>query len=363
MKMIWLLIDRVDKADDNAEFFYRWLKKNKPEVKLYFGLSSKSPDWQRLSNEGFNLIDFEIKALTKRADVLRTITHILVSNPIKLLMVIAPQAAKIFLQHGITNRRAYASVKYIKQIMSWADCILATSEKEKELLNTEPYSIPTRKICVTGFPRHDSLIQKSLSTSKKYICIQPHWAMYLKDPDNELLNSQYFQGWKALLQSKELKQYITETGNEVVLRLHPCSYKYEQEWLNILPDYIHYIDKNVPFQTTFAESKLYVSDYSSNMFEVGIIDTPCIYYRPDAEYVRTTKAGDFEKNILGVIGPSTYTVQEFINTLRFYTQNNFQLEEQYEKVRNDIFPYKLDEHNCERCFEAIIQFYPHFTWR
>lgn len=44
MQIVCLLIDRIDKADDNAEFLYRWLRANKPEVKLYFGLQKSAAD-------------------------------------------------------------------------------------------------------------------------------------------------------------------------------------------------------------------------------------------------------------------------------------------------------------------------------
>lgn len=122
-----------------------------------------------------------------------------------------------------------------------------------------------------------------------------------------------------------------------------------------MPPYIKYIDRTESFQKTFAESLLYVSDYSSNMFEVGIIDTPCIYYRPDAEYIRKhTTAGDFEKGILGIIGPATYNITQFISVLKLYTVNNFRPDPGYQATRNLLFPYKLNMQNCERVYNQLI---------
>lgn len=353
MQLVCLLIDRVDKADDNAEFFYHWLKINKPEVRVYFGLERTAEDWDRLEKENFNLID--LNNLTHYKELLKEVTHILVSNPVKKIKDIAPNAVRIFLQHGITNRRAKASADYVNDCGKWADYVLATSEAEKTLLTTDPYKLKKEQVFVTGFPRHDSLCKKALQTPKKYICLQPHWAMYLTDPDKQLLSSEYFKGWKKLLNSPELKQYSQRTGIKIAFRLHPCSYKYEREWLAILPSYIKYIDKNESFQQTFVESLVYVSDYSSNMFEVGIIDTPCIYYRPDAEFIRThTNAGDFEKGILGVIGPSTYAVDQFMGQLYKCTQNHFNADSRYQQTRALVFPYKLDTKNCERVYNLII---------
>lgn len=92
-------------------------------------------------------------------------------------------------------------------------------------MTTAPYTADKNRVAVTGFPRHDSLCAKAQVTRKKYICFQPHWAMYLKD--EQVLSSIYFNEWAALLRSKELKEYCEQTGIKLAFRLHPCSYKFE----------------------------------------------------------------------------------------------------------------------------------------
>ncbi len=355
MKLVFLLIDRFNRADDNAEFFYKWLAKNRPDIEIHFGLSRKSADWPRLECDGVRLLDLDSGAIY--SDKMKTITHIFVSNPDDKIKKLAPQAVRVFLQHGITNRRAKASADYIKDCLKWADYMLATSEAERELLATAPYSIDRKKILVTGFPRHDALCNKAKVTGKKYICFQPHWAMYL-DPKANLLTSDYFIGWTNLLASPQLKDLCDKYNVKAAFRLHPCSFPLEKHWLKKLPDYIKYIDKTESFQKTFAESLLYVSDYSSNMFEVGLINTPCIYYRPDAEYVRKcTTAGDFEKNILGIIGPTTYTVDQFIEKLADAIKNNFSIQDEYKTTRAKLFPYMLDTNNCSRVLNTVLSLY------
>ena len=49
-KEIWLISDRVNKADDNGEHFFKYMIENHPEVKTYFILTKDSPDYQRLSS-------------------------------------------------------------------------------------------------------------------------------------------------------------------------------------------------------------------------------------------------------------------------------------------------------------------------
>ena len=55
--MKFVLFDRVRKAGDNAEYFYRYLKQSHPELELRYILDSTSSDWQRLTKDKFNLVD------------------------------------------------------------------------------------------------------------------------------------------------------------------------------------------------------------------------------------------------------------------------------------------------------------------
>lgn len=67
----WLLMDRETKADDNAEHFYRYMMQNHPEQTCYFVLNRTAPDWNRLKQEGFNLIEFggsEYKRRLRKAE-------------------------------------------------------------------------------------------------------------------------------------------------------------------------------------------------------------------------------------------------------------------------------------------------------
>src|SRR5690606_36421244 len=56
---LWVLVDRADKADDNAEHLYRYLQHNpQAGVRTVFVLEPSSPDWGRLQAAGFDLVAF-----------------------------------------------------------------------------------------------------------------------------------------------------------------------------------------------------------------------------------------------------------------------------------------------------------------
>ena len=54
----WLLVDKDVNADDNAEHFYRHIMQNYPYQKIFFALRRDSKDWDRLEQEGFNLVEW-----------------------------------------------------------------------------------------------------------------------------------------------------------------------------------------------------------------------------------------------------------------------------------------------------------------
>ena len=49
-KRIWLFMDKIESADDNAEHLYRHSIAKDDGIKKYFTVDSKSPDFKRLEN-------------------------------------------------------------------------------------------------------------------------------------------------------------------------------------------------------------------------------------------------------------------------------------------------------------------------
>ena len=54
----WVFMDRDTEADDNAEHLYRYVRANHPDINAFFVLRREAPDWRRLEEEGFRLLEF-----------------------------------------------------------------------------------------------------------------------------------------------------------------------------------------------------------------------------------------------------------------------------------------------------------------
>ncbi|WP_176142666.1 CDP-glycerol glycerophosphotransferase family protein, partial [Salmonella enterica] len=51
-KRVWLFMDRINKADDNAEALFEYAMQQNDGIKKYFIISKDSPDYNRLKKIG-----------------------------------------------------------------------------------------------------------------------------------------------------------------------------------------------------------------------------------------------------------------------------------------------------------------------
>ena len=101
----WLLMDRETKADDNAEHFYRYMMRHHPEQTCYFVLNKTAPDWDRLKQEGFKLVEFggsEYEHHLRKAE--KIISSHLEKHINNYFGDLYEHSKKfVFLQHGVTQ--------------------------------------------------------------------------------------------------------------------------------------------------------------------------------------------------------------------------------------------------------------------
>ena len=366
-KLKFIIIDRLTRARDNGEYFYRYLKENHPEIEILFGLHPESADWERLKNEGFNLVD-----LANKDEIIKQCSdcsHFLFSESNlgynQVANIINKQEVIfIYLNHGCffaRGNRCYPVGRF--------DYMICGNRKEYEsvIYNAEQEGLTTKKYLLTGLPRMDEQVKKyKESTNKKIVIIQPWWRNNLTGWQvveninkidlkalTKLENSDFVKGYNNLLNSAEFKKICEENNLRVMFKRHPVMENIPGVF-NV-PSWI--IDEpQESFIDIFAETKIYITDYSSNAFETANLGIPCIYFEPDYENLtihcnRPEWAWDVKTEGLG---PVAFSVPEFITKLKALINNNYKLEEKYIKRRNSQIAFFLDENNCKRCLEAIL---------
>jgi len=361
----WFFIDSDFKADDNAEHLYRYVLNN-TEMKaenLYFGLNSDSHDWNRLLDEGFNLVDM------KKDDCISYMHNsdkIISSNATDYIMNFDGKDSLVnkqfvFLQHGVIHNDLSKWLKSKK-----IDLFLTTTYGEymSIIADNSNYFFTDKEVKLIGQPRYDSLLANN--NPKKQILIMPTWR---KDIVGKLLNgrtsvrelnpdfmdTEYAYKWQSLLSNPELEKLAKYYNYEIVYFPHANVQAYTD--LFDIPEYISVITHETgSIQALFQQSALMITDYSSVVFEMAYLNKQVIYYQFDEvdflSGAHTSKPSYFDYRDHG-FGP---VVTEESNVLmeleKVLINDGIPLEPYASRIKN-TFAYH-DTSNSQRAYEAII---------
>ena len=364
---VWLLSDRVNMADDNAEHLFRYLIENKIKgVKPYYVLNKKSKDFERIKRIG-PVVDnnsFKYKILFHNAKYIISshaesyITNIYgKNNPYYRDLF---KFKYVFLQHGITQ----ADISpWLNPNTAHIDMFVSAVQSEYNALKNLGYADDV--VQLTGFTRYDGLVRKSNEYHKnKTIFLSFTWRSKLvnkinKNTGERLYNpnfkkSDYYKWLNGLLNSKKLFKVLEENGYTIRLIPHPNLIAQLKDF-KINNKYIEVIDSEINYQKEFCENSILVTDRSSIFFDFAYLKKPIIYYQPDNEDFYSNQIYDkgyFDYEEDG-FGPVTYTENEFIDSLDKILKNDCQLEEKYNKRIEEFFTYN-DSDNCKRVYNKIM---------
>ena len=295
----WLYMDRHDSAGDNAEPLYRYARTHAPSVRHIFVLERSCPDWERLAQDGFVLLDPTGPGFNAAWSGAETILLSDIGDPlIKGRLTgegIGPDQRLVFLQHGVTMRDMWRWFNGAR-----LDVVVCATDAEQAGLTADhtSYTLTDREVWRTGFPRHDHLYSL-LGRERDSILLAPTWDPEVSralesDPDAVGLLSALYRPWL------ELAAGLTQAGHRTVLFAHPKLVPHAPEWFGAL---------GVPAVTgrdlpeTLARSWAVVSDRSSVLDEgmiagcVGIVWDP--RGRPDTDRYRS------RHEAIGAIGVDT----------------------------------------------------------
>lgn len=361
----WILMDADMRADDNAEHLYRYLMKEGAAKNTYFVLERSSKDWQRLEQEGFQMLEMRsedhIVAQFNASLLVSSHADHYVSWPVEphLFRDLAKWKI-IFLQHGIIKDDLSEWLNY-KEL----DVFVTSSKAEYDSIAgpTSPYKYTPKEVQLTGLPRHDALLTLAKATTPDAILIMPTWRRYLTDetkrngnarkPVEDFLQSDFAKQWSAVLTSEKLRDAANKHGKEIVFAPHPNMAMYLGD-LNV-PQWVTSIDvrNGANYQSLMARCAVMVTDYSSLAFEAAYIERSVTYFQFDAEQFfsgkHVYKHGYFRYEDDGV-GPVCTTLDEIIDAICDTLENGPQ--EIYQNRASNFCEYR-DGKCCQRMHEVM----------
>lgn len=362
----WVFMDRDTQAQDNAEHLYRWVRANRPEINAWFVLRPSSSDWKRLADEGFRLVAFgslRHMALLRNADHLLSshIDHYVVHPWNKRIYGREPWSYT-FLQHGVTK----------DDISRWLtgkpiDMLVAAAPEELAAFTHDgtPYVLTDREVKLTGFPRHDALLAKSIDQAdeKDLIIAMPTWREYLmgatsgRGNDRDLVEgfhaSTYVTEWAAFLNDPELRAFATSHGLRLAFMPHPNLEAHIASFH--LPSDVEVLTyQGADVQEVIARAAVLVTDYSSLAFEAAYIETPVTYFQFDSDEffsLHPHRPGYFDYGANG-FGPVAATATAAAASVIAQLDGNHEEAALYAERARRFF-LQRDGRNCERTFNAV----------
>lgn len=364
-KPIWLISDRVNRADDNGEAFFKYLNQfHKKEINSYFIIKKGTKDHERMKQYGkvldldsmkFRLYQLmaEYTASSQTDQIFRSAFRIRESY-----CDLVGNMKFIFLQHGVIVADLTRWLKRRNQ--QFSGFIVSTEEEYKNILKRN-YEYTQDEVWLTGLSRFDYLEDRA----EKIITILPSWRRYLaikQNPNTGIWNlvddfssSEYATFYRNLMQNSKLCKRAKELGYIVQFKIHPSFYGKEDAFA--FDKNVKIVSEDVSYKEIYEKSSLLITDYSSSIFDFIYLKKPIIYCQFDYKEFfagnHIYEDGGFNYETEGY-GEVEYTLEATVDRIIEYMENDCKLKPIYEERMTRVFPYH-DKNNCQRIYEKMIE--------
>ena len=369
IKKIWLFADRINVADENAEFLFNYITQQPhPGIRLYYALSGASPDVQRMSASvrGGKVVRYDsawYRFLFLICDVLvtsQTTGFILQPTGIRHDYYTDLVPPYVYLQHGVMEKDLSSSQNKIAQNLR----IFVTSAfSEYRSLLEYPYGYGEREAKLTGLARHD-LILPHMDHRGKRVIIAPTWRHNLSTRVDQKKGgrsynpyfkaSEFYQFYNGLMNDPVLLSAMREKGYTGVFKPHPFlivqSVDFEEN------DVFKVDLGSLSYEQQFEDCGLLITDYSSIAMEYAYAKCPVIYTQFDRETFygnHTYEKGFFDYETDG-FGPVCYDYETTRAAIIKAIEENCIMTDEYLERREKFFAF-FDGKNRERIYQEILK--------
>lgn len=358
-KVVNIFMDRVLKADDNAEALIKYFNtKNTPDVLNYFVLSQESQDFHRLKKAGINVVAY---GSFEHLKLMLIAKNLIVSQMAWAVVEPFYEQYKdklkdlftfnlIFLQHGVIMCDVS---NILKKSKIGVDLFVNSAFPENKEISQEKYEYDNDELILTGLPRHDNLTKKK----GKYIAIMPTWSREVvsKERKNDLRlaipgfkKTDYFKKWNNLLNDKTLLTQAEKMGYKIIFVPHPelrgSVDQFDLKKVELASFDTRYVD-------IINNSSCVITDRSSVFMDFAYAEKKVFYYGPYDNNNYDDGYFDFETDGFGpVINNEKDVIKQVIESMK----NRFELDAKYKQRRDNFFAFN-DSNNCERVYEQISE--------
>ena len=347
-KRIWIVSEHGYEARDNGYSFFKYMRKEHPEINCYYAIDFNSLDYLKIKELG-NAIRF---GSFKHLLYWCAARYIISSKtqgfcPNYYLTLLRKKmhlwGKYVFLQHGITKD----DQKFLYKKPSKIDLFICGAKPEYDDIKAH-YGYLEKEVAYTGFSRFDDYFDLE---KKNQILVMPTWRRYAEHVDFK--ETEYYKVWNAFIKSAELNDVLVKHNVCLNFYLHPQFkehiglFETNSSNIKIIP-----FDSS-DFQQMIRQSKMFITDFSSLAFDFGYMGLPVIYYQYDeVEYFKGHYIKGYFDYRRDGFGPVVASFNEVLRCVKGYLVNDFKVEVNYLENKKRFFPV-WDQHNSKRIFEAI----------
>lgn len=354
-KGIWLVGERPNQAQDNGYHFFKYLRENHPERRVYYVIKKDSDHLEKVAKLGevlyYGTWKHWLMYFGCEAVISTHIRKVIPSEVWHYRQLAARYKQKnkitVFLQHGIINN----DLKDLYKEEARVDLFICGAKPEYDYVNAN-FHYNNGEVKYTGLARYDALHD---IVPKKQILLMPTWRSWLVKEGYDFESSEYLREWNKVLTDRRLIEAAKKAGYAILFYPHSEIQPMIDSFRSIDDAVIIARDTDYDVQTLLKESALLVTDHSSVFFDFAYMRKPLLFYQFDNDdyYTKHYPKGyyDFERDGFGKV---TYTAAELVDSLIESIENGVVLTEEYSKRIDRFFPL-YDRKNCERIYNETVK--------
>ncbi len=344
----WVICERGTDARDNGYFFYKYMKKSYPEIKVYYFIDKKSADYDKVKEDAIqhgSLKSFWLAFTAKKIVSSHYRTIIPYSIRSEIFAVSGLSKKYYFLQHGVI-KDTIPSLLFKAAPMKLFIC---GAKPEYDFI-VDTYGHPEGVVQYTGLARFDNL--HDIET-KKQILVMPTWRSYIRS-EEDFLKSEWYLNWQEFLSDTRLLKKLDQTNIKLIFYPHYEMQKYLHLFKTNSDNIVLATFADYDVQTLLKESAVLVTDYSSVFFDFAYMKKPVVYFQFDKEsfYAGHYKKGYFDYYDTG-FGDVCETSKEVVDSLMRSFDIEFKMSDLYLARTESFFPL-YDKNNCDRIYNLIV---------
>ena len=356
-KEIWLISDREEKANDNGEQFFKYVKKVKNKnIKSYFVINKNSKDYRRIRKIG-KTVDpksFKYKILfLNSSKIISSQANDNVINAFGKSEKFYRDLVNfkfIFLQHGIIKNDLSS---WLKKRDKNIRIFVTSAKKEYNSIINGDYYYTEKEVKLTGLPRYDKLVDKKeksiliIPTQRRKLVEWNPADKYGKTYNPKFKESDFYQFYNSLINDPKLLKVLKKYEYKIRFGLHPLLLKQSDDFEK--NDMVELIGNDIDYQEEFSKNAIMLTDYSSVAFDFSYLKKPTIFaqFDKDTFYEGQVYTKGYFEDEIDSFGPICYDYDSTINELIKCVENDAKVDEKYLKRIDNFYEYN-DKNNCKR---------------